>query len=81
MAKGQVMLQTSGRPADRLAARTIGFINIAHALDHFLLLIYPTAVIVIASERGLVDGELTPIEIVGTLATAVFVLGAARSSP
>jgi MFS family permease len=58
VAKGQVMLQTSGRPADRLAARTIGFINIAHALDHFLLLIYPTAVIVVAAEWELAYGDL-----------------------
>jgi len=38
---------------DRLARRTIVFVNLAHALDHFVLLIYPTAVIVIAVETGL----------------------------
>jgi len=38
---------------DRLARRTITFVNLAHALDHFVLLIYPTAVIVIAVETGL----------------------------
>jgi MFS family permease len=43
---------------DRLAARTILFVNIAHALDHFLVLIFPTAVIAIAAERGLGYGEL-----------------------
>lgn len=38
---------------DRLSRRTRIFVNIAHALDHFVLLIYPTAVIAIAAERGL----------------------------
>jgi hypothetical protein len=27
---------------DLLSRRTIAFVNIAHALDHFVLLIYPT---------------------------------------
>jgi MFS family permease len=36
---------------DLLSRRTIAFVNIAHALDHFVLLIYPTAVIAIATER------------------------------
>jgi MFS family permease len=34
----------------REAKRTIFFVNLAHALDHFVLLIFPTAVIAIASE-------------------------------
>jgi MFS family permease len=38
---------------DRLSRRTVAFINVAHALDHFVLLIYPTAVIAIAAEAGL----------------------------
>jgi MFS family permease len=38
---------------DRLSRRTLLFVNIAHALDHFVLLIYPTAVIAIAAETGL----------------------------
>jgi MFS family permease len=38
---------------DTLSRRTVAFVNIAHALDHFVLLIYPTAVIAIAAERGL----------------------------
>lgn len=37
---------------DVLSRRTVGFVNIAHALDHFVLLIYPTAVLAIAAERG-----------------------------
>lgn len=50
-----------------LSARTIRFVNIAHALDHFVLLIYPTAVIAIAAERGLDYAALI------TLATGAFV--------
>lgn len=38
---------------DLLSRRTRVFVNLAHALDHFVLLIYPTAVIAIAAERGL----------------------------
>ena len=41
-----------------LSRRTIIFVNIAHALDHFVLLIYPTAVIAIVAERGLDYGTL-----------------------
>lgn len=40
------------------AERTILFVNVAHALDHFLILIFPTAVIAISAERGLSYGEL-----------------------
>ncbi len=49
-----------------VAARTIIFVNIAHALDHFLILIFPTAVILIAAERGLAYGEMI------SLATGTF---------
>ncbi len=45
-------------PQDILAARTIRFINIAHAFDHFVVLIYPTAVLAIAAERGIGYSEL-----------------------
>jgi MFS family permease len=38
---------------DLLSRRTVIFVNLAHALDHFVLLIYPTAVIAIAADRGL----------------------------
>jgi len=52
---------------DRQARRTIAFVNIAHAFDHFILLIYPTAVIAIAAERGLDYATLI------SLATGAFV--------
>ncbi|NRB16806.1 MAG: MFS transporter [Rhodobacteraceae bacterium] len=50
-----------------LSRRTIVFVNIAHSFDHFILLIYPTAVIAIAVERGLDYAMLI------TLATGAFV--------
>ncbi|MBM3487294.1 MAG: MFS transporter [Alphaproteobacteria bacterium] len=53
--------------AAALGRRTIHFVNIAHALDHFVLLIFPTAVIAIAAGRGLAYSEL-----IG-LATGAFV--------
>jgi MFS family permease len=43
---------------ERLSRRTLLFVNIAHALDHFVLLIYPTAVIAIAAQTGLSYAEL-----------------------
>ena len=53
--------------ADTLSRRTLRFVNVAHALDHYVLLIYPTAVIAIAAQTGLGYGEL-----IG-LATGAFV--------
>ena len=50
-----------------MSRRTVAFVNLAHALDHFVLLIYPTAVIAIAAERGLAYASL-----IG-LATGAFV--------
>jgi MFS family permease len=43
---------------DHLSRRTLLFVNVAHALDHFVLLIYPTAVIAIAASTGLSYGSL-----------------------
>ena len=53
--------------ADTLSRRTLRFVNVAHALDHFVLLIYPTAVIAIAAQTGLGYGDLIK------LATGAFV--------
>jgi len=53
--------------SDTLSRRTVTFVNIAHAFDHFVLLIYPTAVLAIAVERGLDYSTLI------TLATGAFV--------
>ena len=43
---------------DALSRRTILFVNVAHALDHFVLLVYPTAVIATAPELGLTYASL-----------------------
>ncbi len=51
------IVQDALMQADTLSRRTIIFVNIAHAFDHFVLLIYPTAVIAIAPERGLDYGD------------------------
>lgn len=53
--------------SETLSRRTLRFVNVAHALDHYVLLIYPTAVIAIAAQTGLGYGEL-----IG-LATGAFV--------
>lgn len=52
---------------ETLSKRTLLFVNAAHALDHFVLLIYPTAVIAIATQSSLSYAEL-----IG-LATGAFV--------
>jgi MFS family permease len=52
---------------ETLSKRTLLFVNAAHALDHFVLLIYPTAVIAIAAQTNLSYSEL-----IG-LATGAFV--------
>lgn len=52
---------------ETLSKRTLLFVNAAHALDHFVLLIYPTAVIAIAAQSSLSYAEL-----IG-LATGAFV--------
>lgn len=52
---------------ETLSKRTLRFVNAAHALDHFVLLIYPTAVLAIAAQTGLNYAEL-----IG-LATGAFV--------
>ncbi|HEV7370685.1 MFS transporter [Arenibaculum sp.] len=52
---------------DVLSRRTVLFVNIAHALDHFALLIYPTAVLAMAPELGLTYAALI------SLSTGTFV--------
>ncbi len=57
------------------ARRTILFVNAAHALVHYAILIFPTAVIVIGAEWRLGYGELIP------LATGCFVAFGLLSLP
>lgn len=52
---------------ETLSRRTVTFVNIAHAFDHFVILLYPTAAIAIAAQTGLDYAALI------TLATGAFV--------
>jgi len=56
-------------------ARVIGFVNVAHFIDHMFLLIFPTAVLGMGREFGLSYGELLALS-VGT-----FVMFGAGSLP
>lgn len=62
-------------PPEDPSRRMLRFINLAHALDHFVLLIFPTAVIAIAPDLGLTYGSL-----IG-LSTGAFVAFGAFSLP
>jgi MFS family permease len=59
---------------DLLSRRTIAFVNIAHALDHFVLLIYPTAVIAIAAEQQLSYASLISLSTGAFVAFGLFSL-------
>jgi MFS family permease len=61
---------------ETLSGRTVAFVNLAHALDHFVLLIFPTAVIAIAAERGLSYGELIGLSTGAFVAFGLFSLPA-----
>ena len=44
-----------------LSRRTVIFVNVAHALDHFVLLIYPTAArMLLARRNGAIDDPSHP---------------------
>jgi MFS family permease len=59
---------------DTLSRRTITFVNIAHALDHFVLLVYPTAVIAMAPELGLDYASLIGLSTGAFMAFGLFSL-------
>jgi MFS family permease len=59
---------------ETLSLRTIRFVNIAHALDHFVLLIYPTAVIAIAAQAAMDYAELIGLAMGAFLAFGLFSL-------
>jgi MFS family permease len=64
--------------ADGIARREIAFINAAHAITHYALLILPTAVLAMARPGGEFGGEYGPIV---ALATGMFVLYGVGSLP
>src|SRR5665213_2719057 len=56
--------------------RSISFLNLAHALDHFVLLIYPTVVIGLEVVYGLPYSELIALSSTAFIAFGVFSLPA-----
>ena len=77
VSKAEIMMQTAPVPAtdDLHRRRSIGFLNFAHAVDHFVLLIYPTVVI------GLEVVYQRPYAELIALATAAFVAFGVFSLP
>jgi MFS family permease len=61
-------------PPDTLSRRTILFVNVAHALDHFVLLVYPTAVIAVASDLRLSYASLISLSTGAFVAFGLFSL-------
>jgi MFS family permease len=59
---------------DTLSRRTILFVNLAHALDHFVLLVYPTAVIAMAPDLGLSYASLIGLSTGAFVAFGLFSL-------
>ncbi len=58
---------------DRMSAKNpLLFLNLAHAYDHFFLLIFPTAVLALAPAWGMSYGEALAL---GTAAFVMFGLG------
>ncbi len=60
--------------------RSIAFLNWAHALDHFVLLIYPTVVIGLQSVYGRRYSELIALSTAAFVAFGVFSLAAGGTS-
>jgi MFS family permease len=52
--------------------RLIGFLNFAHALDHYVMLIYPAAVLALSVSLGRPFGELLPYATGGFVAFGLF---------
>ena len=59
--------------------RTIAFLNWAHGLDHFVLLIYPTVVLGLGAVYGRPYSELIAFSTAAFIAFGVFSLPAACS--
>ena len=59
-------MQSSKSPA------LTGYLNFAHGLDHFVMLIYPAVVLALSSEFNLPYGDLLPYSIGGFIAFGLF---------
>ena len=62
--------------ADAAARRSIAFLNLAHGIDHFVLLIYPTVVIGLEAVYGRPYSELIALSSTAFIAFGVFSLPA-----
>ncbi|MGE3145698.1 MAG: MFS transporter [Pseudorhodoplanes sp.] len=71
-------MNSAARPADPAAVhdaqtkRTIGFLNWAHALDHFVMLIFPTVVIGSAGLEGVYGRSYAELIALGTASFVAF---------
>ena len=63
-------------PADHVRRRAIGFLNWAHAIDHFVILIFPTVVIGLEVVYGRPYSELIALSTASFVAFGVFSLPA-----
>jgi MFS family permease len=54
------------------SARLIGFLNFAHALDHFVMLIYPAVVLALSGTFSRAYGDLLPFSLGGFVAFGAF---------
>lgn len=70
------MTATADPSADPATRRAIAFLNLAHALDHFVLLIYPTVVIGLEIVYGRPYSELIALSTAAFVAFGVFSLPA-----
>lgn len=68
--------QTAAYVPDAAARRSITFLNLAHGIDHFVLLIYPTVVIGLAAIYGRPYNELIALSSTAFVAFGVFSLPA-----
>src|SRR5918994_2999659 len=69
-----VVTEAPQASSDLLSRRTIAFVNLAHALDHFVLRIYPTAVIAIAAGQRLSYADLIGLSTGAFVAFGLFSL-------
>jgi MFS family permease len=67
---------TATTTEDQIKRRSIGFINWAHALDHYVMLIYPTVVIGLGAIYQMSYGELIALGTPSFIAFGVFSLPA-----
>jgi len=73
---GIAAMTIAAAPDDKAKRRTIAFLNWAHSLDHFVLLIYPTVVIGLGTVYGRPYSELIAYSTAAFIAFGVFSLPA-----